>query len=140
MKLIIAYVKPERFKEVKKELFNADVLRMSVSKSRGCGKQGGFVEIFRATKAEINLLPKIRIEIAVNDSFVGRTIDAIIKGARTGEVGDGKIFVLPLEDCIRIRTGERGIEAIGGSSKETEMEMNTNFSNSIGKDKRGKDR
>lgn len=138
MKLIIAYVKPERFKEVKKELYKADVLRMSVSKVRGCGKQGGFVEIFRATKAEVTLLPKIRIELAVNDSFVEKTIKAVINGARTGDVGDGKIFVLPLEDCIRIRTGERGIDAIGGSSQELERETGIAFSKSMGKDKHGK--
>jgi len=137
MKLIIAYVKLERFKEVKKELYKADVLRMSVSKSRGCGKQGGFVEIFRATKAEVTLLPKIRIEIAVNDSFVEKTVEAIIKGARTGEVGDGKIFILPLEECIRIRTGERGMAAVGGGSVELEREMSIAFSKSTRKDNRG---
>ena len=138
MKLIIAYVKPERFKEVKKELYNADVFRMSVSKSRGCGQQGGFIEIFRAVKQEVTLLPKIRIEIAVNDSFVEKTTEAIIKGARTGEIGDGKIFVLPLEDCIRIRTGERGIPAVGGGSSELERETGIAFSKSMGKDKHGK--
>ncbi|MDD5111913.1 MAG: P-II family nitrogen regulator [Candidatus Altiarchaeota archaeon] len=116
MKLIIAYVKPERFKEVKKELYKAEVFRMSVSKSRGCGEQKGFIEILRATTQEVNLLPKIRIELAVNDDFVEKTIDAIIRGARTETMGDGKIFVLPLEDCIRIRTGERGSDAIGGVS------------------------
>ena len=117
MKLIIAYVKPERFKEVKKELYKAEVFRMSVSKVRGCGEQKGFIEILRATTQEVNLLPKIRIELAVNDDFVEKTIDAIIRGARTETMGDGKIFVLPLEDCIRIRTGERGSDAIGGVSK-----------------------
>jgi len=115
MKLIIAYVKPERFKEVKKELYKAEVYKMSVSKVRGCGQQKGFTEVFRATSQEVNLIPKIRIEIAVNEDFVEPTIDAIITGARTGEgeVGDGKIFVLSLSECIRIRTGERGGAAIG---------------------------
>ena len=113
MKLIIAYVKPERFKEVKKELYKAEVFKMSVTNSRGCGQQKGFTEIFRATTQEVNLLPKIRIEIAVNDDFVEPTIQAITAGAKTGEIGDGKIFVLPLEDCIRIRTGETGKKAIG---------------------------
>jgi nitrogen regulatory protein P-II 2 len=117
MKLIIAYVKPERFREVKKELYKADVFRMSVTKSRGCGEQKGFIEILRATTQEVNLLSKIRIEIAVNDDFLKPTVDAIIRGARTGTMGDGKIFILPLEDCIRIRTGERGSDAIGGFSK-----------------------
>ena len=117
MKLIIAYVKPERFREVKKELYKADVLRMSVSRARGCGEQKGFTEVFRATIQEVNLMPKIRIEIAVNEDFVQPTIDAIIRGARTKELGDGKIFVLPLEECIRIRTGAKGPDAIGGLSK-----------------------
>lgn len=136
MKLIIAYVKPERFKEVKKELFKADVTKMSVSKARGCGQQQGFIEIFRGSVQEVNLLPKIRIEIAVNDSFVEKTIDAIVRGAKTEEVGDGKIFVLPLDDCVRIRTGERGVGAIGGSSVELEREKGIAFSKSIGKSKR----
>ncbi len=117
MKLIIAYVKPERFKEVKKELYKAEVYRMSVTRIRGCGEQKGFTEIFRAVSNEVNLLPKIRIEIAVNEDFVEPTIEAIIRGARTDYMGDGKIFVLPLEECVRIRTGERGPDAIGGISK-----------------------
>ena len=117
MKLIIAYVKPERFKEVKKELTSSEVYRMSVSRVRGCGDQKGFIEILRATTQEVNLLPKIRLEIAVNDDFADAAITAIIRGARTDTLGDGKIFVLPLEDCIRIRTGERGPDAIGGLSK-----------------------
>ena len=123
MKLIIAYVKPERFKEVKRELYKAEVYRMSVSKARGCAEQKGFTEIFRATTQEVNLLPKIRIEIAVNDDFVEPTIEAIIKGAKTGTIGDGKIFVLPLEECVRIRTGERGHDAIGGASKYASKPM-----------------
>jgi len=118
MKLIIAYVKPERFKEVKKELTKAEVYRMSVSKARGCAEQKGFTEILRATTQEVNLLPKIRIEIAVNDDFLEPAIEAIIRGAKTGTIGDGKIFVLPLEDCVRIRTGERGPDAVGGLSSQ----------------------
>ncbi|MFH0861053.1 MAG: P-II family nitrogen regulator [Candidatus Altiarchaeota archaeon] len=117
MKFIIAYVKPERFKEVKRELYKAEVFRMSVSRSRGCGEQGGFTEILRGTKYEVNLLPKIRIELAVNDDFVEPTVKAIMKGAKTGDIGDGKIFILPLEECIRIRTGEKGADAVGGYSK-----------------------
>ena len=113
MKLVVAYIKPERFKEVKKELFKADVHKMSVSKARGCGQQKGFTEILRVTSEEVTLMPKIRIEIAVNEDYVEPTIEAITKGARTGEVGDGKIFVLSLGECIRIRTGERGGAAIG---------------------------
>lgn len=117
MKFIIAYVKPERFKEVKKELSKMNVSRMSVSRVKGCGEQKGFIEILRATTIEVNLLPKIKIELAVNDDFVDIAIKAIIKGARTNSLGDGKIFILPLEDCIRIRTGEKGPDAIGGVSE-----------------------
>lgn len=133
MKLIIAYVKPERFKEVKKELYQADVSRMSVSRVRGCGEQKGFVEIFRATTEEVNLVPKIRIEIAVNDDFVEPTVEAIIKGARTGELGDGKIFILPLEDCIRIRTGAKGPDAVGGMSKYISEKRKKDIEAGIGK-------
>jgi len=113
MKLIIAYVKPERFKEVKKELYKAEVHKMSVSMVRGCGSQMGFHEVFRTSSEEVNLLPKVRLEVAVNEDFVEPTVDAIIRGARTGEVGDGKILVVSLAECIRIRTGERGGAAIG---------------------------
>jgi len=118
MKLIIAYIQPERFQRVKEELDKVEVHKMSVSRVKGCGQQKGYMESYRGVKAEIHLLPKVRIEIAVNDSFVDKTLDAVIKGARTGHIGDGKIFVLPLEDCIRIRTGERGVKAIGGASEE----------------------
>ncbi|MFH0862185.1 MAG: P-II family nitrogen regulator [Candidatus Altiarchaeota archaeon] len=113
MRLIIAYIKPERFNEVKKELYKAEVYKMSVTNSRGCGQQKGFTEVFRTASEEVNLLPKVRIEIAVNEGFVETTIDAIVRGARTGEIGDGKIFVIPLQECVRIRTGERGGTAIG---------------------------
>lgn len=135
MKLIIAYVKEERFPDVKRALDKAEVFRVSVSRIRGSGQQKGYVESYRGVKAEVHLLPKIRLEMAVNDSFVEKTIGAIIEGARTGEIGDGKILVLPLEECIRIRDGERGIRAIGGSSEELEMEENIAFSKSIGKTK-----
>ena len=113
MKLVVAYIKPERFKEVKRELYKAEVYKMSVSNARGCGQQKGFTEVFRTTCEEVNLLSKVRIEIAVNDDFVEPTVEAIVRGARTGEIGDGKIFILPLDECVRIRTGERGGTAIG---------------------------
>jgi len=79
----------------------------------GCGQQKGYHETYRGVDIEVNLLKKVRLEIAVNDHFVQPTIDAIIKGARTNRIGDGKVFVLPLERCVRIRTGEEGNEAIG---------------------------
>ncbi len=113
MKLIIAYIQPEQLPSVKRALTAAEVCRMSVTNALGCGAQGGYHENYRGADIEVNLLKKVRIECAVNDEFVGPTIDALVSGARTGELGDGKIFVVPLERCIRIRTGEEGSEAIG---------------------------
>lgn len=113
MKLIIAYIQPHKLNDVKQELYKAEVYKMSVTNSLGCGQQKGYTEHYRGVDIEVNLLKKVRIEIAVNDNFVKPTIDAIIRGARTGEIGDGKIFVVPLEECIRIRTGETGSAAIG---------------------------
>uniref|UniRef100_A0A7C3F0R3 P-II family nitrogen regulator n=1 Tax=Candidatus Methanomethylicus mesodigestus TaxID=1867258 RepID=A0A7C3F0R3_9CREN len=116
MKIIIAYIKPERLEDVKKELNAREVFRMSVSKAKGCGETKGYVESYRGVKKDVYLLPKLRLEIAVNNDFVDTTVEGIIKAARTGTIGDGKIFVVPLEECIRIRTGERGPDAIGGKS------------------------
>ncbi len=113
MKLIIAYIQPERLKDVKQALYAAAVYKMSVTNALGCGQQKGYQETYRGVDIEVNLLKKVRIEIAVNEPFVQPTLDAIIAGARTGTIGDGKIFVLDLERCIRIRTGEEGSEAIG---------------------------
>jgi len=113
MKLIIAYIQPEKLNDVKQALYAADVFKMSVSNAMGCGQQRGYHETYRGVDVEVNLLKKVRIEIAVNESFVRPTVEAIIAGARTGNIGDGKIYVLPLEQCIRIRTGEEGSDAIG---------------------------
>ncbi len=114
MKLIIAYIQPDRLNSVKNELLKADVGKLSVvPNASGCGQQKGYTEAYRGLITEINLRPKTRLEIAVNDNFVDVTIEAIIKGARTGKIGDGKIFILPMDDCIRIRTGEKGGDAIG---------------------------
>ncbi|MBU0650756.1 P-II family nitrogen regulator [bacterium] len=113
MKLIVAMIQPHKLPDVKKALFDADGHKMTVTNVLGCGQQKGFSETYRGIVHEVNLLKKIRLEIAVNDDFVKPTLDAIIKGARTGKIGDGKIFVLDLPECIRIRTGEKGKEAIG---------------------------
>ena len=113
MKLVIALIQPHKLEDVKKALFDADIHKMTVSTAMGCGQQKGFKETYRGVITEINLLKKIRLEIAVNEEFVQPTIDAIIKGARTGNIGDGKIFVTSLDECIRIRTGEKGKNAIG---------------------------
>jgi nitrogen regulatory protein P-II 1 len=113
MRLIIAYIEPHKLNDVKQELYKVEVHKISVTNAMGCGQQQGYHEIYRGVDIEVTLLKKIRLEIAVNEPFVQPTVDAIIRGARTGEIGDGKIFVLPLEQCIRIRTGETGREAIG---------------------------
>ena len=113
MKLIVAFIQPEKLSDVKQALYAAEVHKMSVTNVLGCGQQKGYHETYRGVDMEVNLLKKVRLDIAVNEEFVQPTIDAIVKGARTGNIGDGKILVLPLERCIRIRTGEDGIEAIG---------------------------
>lgn len=114
MKYVIAIIRPERLDAVKMELQNVEVNRLTVSAASGYGAQKGYMEVYRALELEVNLLEKIRLEIAVNDDFLKPTIEAILQGARTntGNIGDGKIFVLPLEDVIRIRTGETGPHAI----------------------------
>ena len=113
MKLVTAIIQPDKLPDVKAALFAADIHKMTVSNVIGCGQQMGYQETYRGAVTEVNLLKKVRIDVAVNEDFVQRTIDAIIKGARTGKIGDGKIFVSELVDCIRIRTGEKGKDAIG---------------------------
>jgi len=113
MKLIIAMIQPHKLPDVKQALYDAEVYKMTVTNALGCGQQKGYTETYRGVVHEVNLLKKIRLEIAVNEDFVQPTINAIIKGARTGKIGDGKIFVMDLPTCIRIRTGEEGSRAIG---------------------------
>ena len=113
MKLIIAYIQPERLNDVKQSLYESGIFKMSVTNALGCGQQKGYHETYRGADIEVNLLKKVRLEIAVNDEFEDPTVDAIVRGARTGKIGDGKIFVVDLGRCVRIRTGETGPEAIG---------------------------
>ncbi len=113
MKLIIAIIQPHRLEAVKAELYKAQVNLLTVNEVLGHGRQKGVAEVYRGVKEAGNLLRKIRLEIAVNDNFLETTIKAIISGAKTGETGDGKIFVLDLKECVRIRTEERGSGAIG---------------------------
>jgi nitrogen regulatory protein P-II 1 len=113
MKMIIAVIQPEKLEAVKAALFNAEVYKMTVNRVRGCGQQAGYDEHYRGQVKKVNLLEKIRLEIAVNDNFVEPTVRAIIKAAKSGKIGDGKIFIMPLEECIRIRTEETGSVAIG---------------------------
>lgn len=115
MKLIIAIIQPNRLEAVKEALTEVEVFRLTVMDCQGFGRQKGQAEVYRGHEFTIDLLRKVQLQIAVNEDFVDPTINAILKGARTGEkgeIGDGKIFVLPLEDCLRIRTRERGPEAI----------------------------
>ena len=113
MKLIVAMIQPHKLPDVKQALFDAEIYKMTVTNALGCGQQTGFTESYRGVIHTINLLKKVRVEVAVNEAFVEPTIAAITKGARTGNIGDGKIFILELPECVRIRTGERGSEAIG---------------------------
>ena len=113
MRLIVAFIQPERLNDVKQSLYANEVYKMSITNALGCGEQRGYHETYRGVDTEVNLLKKVRIEIAVNEEFVQPTIDAIVNGARTGKIGDGKIFILPLERCVRIRTGEEGNDAVG---------------------------
>ena len=115
MKLIIAVIQPSKLEDVKAALSEVEVVRLTIMDVQGFGRQKGQTEVYRGREISVNLLRKVQLQIAVNDAFVEPTINAIIKGGRTGDIGqigDGKIFVLPLDDCIRIRTGERGPEAI----------------------------
>ena len=113
MKMVVAVIQPEKLDDVKAALFEADIHKMTVTRVRGCGQQGGFSESYRGQKRSVNLLEKVRLEIAVNDEFLQETLDAIVGAAKTGNIGDGKIFVSSLEQCIRIRTSEEGKEAVG---------------------------
>jgi nitrogen regulatory protein P-II 2 len=113
MKMIIAIIQPHRLENVKEELYKAEINLLTVSEVLGHGRQKGVTEYYRGARESGNLLKKTRLEIAVNDDFLEQAIKAIVKGAKTGEIGDGKIFVMDIADCVRIRTEERGPIAIG---------------------------
>ncbi|MGA2229661.1 MAG: P-II family nitrogen regulator [Tepidisphaeraceae bacterium] len=113
MKLIIAVIRPDKLEDVQAALNKVEVFLMTCSDVRGCGRQRGFKEQYRGNEGFIRLLSKVKMEIAVNDNFVKPAVEAIMKAGHTGNIGDGKIFVLPLEECYRIRTGETGSVAIG---------------------------
>jgi len=115
MKLIVALIRSSQLESVKAALANVEISRLTVMDCQGFGRQKVTAEVCRGSEVTTNLLRKVQLQIAVNEKHVERTVKAIREGGRTsenGEVGDGKVFVLPLEDCIRIRTGERGDEAI----------------------------
>src|SRR4249919_3690820 len=116
MKLIVAIIRPEKLESVQEALAKHEICLMTASDVRGCGRQRGFKENFRGGEGVIRLLSKVKLEIAVNENFVQPAVKAILAAARsdgTGKIGDGKIFVLPLEECYRIRTAETGSIAIG---------------------------
>jgi nitrogen regulatory protein P-II 1 len=113
MKLIVAIIRPEKVEDVQSALGKREIYLMTASDVRGCGRQRGFSENYRGGEGYVRLLSKVKLEIAVNDEFVDAAVDAIKTAAKTGKIGDGKIFVLPLEACTRIRTGEEGEVAIG---------------------------
>ena len=112
MKLVIAFIKPFKLEEVKDALKDVGVTGMSVGEIRGFGRQSGQTEVYRGAEYKVEFVPKTRIEVAVDDGDVDRVVSAIETAAQTGEIGDGKIIVVPVEQVLRIRTGERGADAI----------------------------
>src|SRR3954466_15981640 len=112
MKLIIAIIKPFKLEEVKESLSSIGIEGMTVTEVKGFGRQRGHTEIYRGSEYTVDFLPKVKIEIVVTDELVAKTVDAIVKAAKTGKIGDGKVFVLALEEAVRIRTDERGDAAV----------------------------
>ncbi len=112
MKLIVAVIKPFKLEEVKAALADIGIEGMTVTEVKGFGRQKGHTEIYRGSEYTVDFLPKAKVEVAVSDDRVETAIDAITKAAHTGKIGDGKIFVMPVEQVVRIRTGERGAEAL----------------------------
>ncbi len=112
MKLIIAIIKPFKLEEVKEALSEIGVEGMTVTEVKGFGRQKGHTEIYRGSEYTVDFLPKVKLEIVVASDVVDKTIEAIVKAAKTGKIGDGKVFVVSLEDAIRIRTDERGDAAV----------------------------
>lgn len=112
MKLIIAIIKPFKLEEVKAALAAISVEGMTVTEVKGFGRQKGHTEIYRGSEYTVDFLPKVKIEIVVSDAIAPKVVDAIVKTAKTGKIGDGKVFVVPIDDAIRIRTDERGDSAV----------------------------
>ena len=112
MKLIIAIIKPFKLEEVKEALADTGVEGMTVTECKGFGRQKGHTEVYRGSEYTVDFLPKVKLEVAVSDEVAGKAVEAIVKAAKTGKIGDGKIFIVPLEQIVRIRTGEAGDQAI----------------------------
>lgn len=112
MKLITAILKPFKLDEVKEALKSAGVTGMTVSEASGFGRQLGHTEVYRGAEYSVNLIPKVRLEVLVNDVDAEKIVDVIVKAANTGSIGDGKVWTTPVDRVVRVRTGEQGIEAI----------------------------
>jgi nitrogen regulatory protein P-II 1 len=112
MKLVTAVVKPFRLEEVKSALQESGITGMTVSEASGYGRQRGHVEVYRGAEYTVDLVPKVRIEVIIDDEDVDRVVDLIVASARTGKIGDGKVWVMPVERVVRVRTGEQGVDAI----------------------------
>ena len=112
MKKIEAIIKPFKLDEVKEALIESDITGITVTEIKGHGRQHGHTELYRGAEYVVDFLPKVKLEIFVNDEFVEKTVEIILNNAKTGKIGDGKIFILPVDEAIRIRTGERGNDAV----------------------------
>jgi nitrogen regulatory protein P-II 1 len=112
MKLVTAVIKPFKLDEVKEALKNRGVQGLTVSEAQGFGRQGGYTEVYRGAEYSVELVPKVMIQVVVDDDAVASIVDTIVESARTGRIGDGKVWVVPVEEVVRIRTGERGPEAV----------------------------
>ncbi|BBY32282.1 MULTISPECIES: P-II family nitrogen regulator [Mycolicibacter] len=112
MKLITAIVKPFTLEDIKTGLEEAGVMGMTVSDVQGYGRQKGHTEVYRGAEYSIDFVPKVRIEVLVDDFAVDKIVDVIVRGARTGKIGDGKVWVSPVDSVVRVRTGERGADAV----------------------------
>jgi nitrogen regulatory protein P-II 1 len=112
MKLVTGIVKPFTLEDVKGALEQIGVLGMTVSEVQGYGRQKGHTEVYRGAEYSVDFVPKIRIEVVVDDTQVDKTVEALVESARTGKIGDGKVWVTPVETVVRVRTGERGLDAL----------------------------
>jgi len=112
VKLITAIVKPFKVEDVKEALKDAGVVGMTVSEAQGFGRQGGHTEVYRGAEYDVDFVPKVRVEVLVEDELAQEVIEALVKAARTGQIGDGKVWAVPVEEVVRVRTGERGPDAL----------------------------
>lgn len=112
MKLVTGIVKPFTLEDVKGALEQIGVLGMTVSEVQGYGRQKGHTEVYRGAEYSVDFVPKIRVEVVVDDAQVDKTVEALVESARTGKIGDGKVWVTPVEMVVRVRTGERGVDAL----------------------------